>query len=301
MIVAIASGKGGTGKTTVSAALVSAWSRPVVAVDMDVEEPNLHLFLRPEIRERRLATLGVPSVRQDACLLATSPDSKCRACADLCQYKAISVMGRKVWVSPDMCHGCGGCMAICPAQAIDETVRELGFVEVGEAAGLSGSAIRMFTGRLRIGEAMSPPLMTEARVALNAFLDANQGVDAILDAPPGVSCPAMNACQDADVIVLVTEPTPFGLHDFRLAHQAFKSFEKPLAVVVNRAGLGFEKLHEYCREHDLPILLEIPYSRELAKRYSKGKVIFEGDAPLKAGFEALQGRLETLTKGACHA
>jgi MinD superfamily P-loop ATPase len=192
MKVAIASGKGGTGKTTVSASLASIWPRPVVAVDLDVEEPNLHLFLNPEVLGSRKAFLQVPRADESKC-------NYCRACAELCQFKAISVLGNVLLTFTDMCHGCGGCLAVCPQDALLPSRRELGEVVWGKAG-----AVRFLMGRSRIGEAMSPPLMREVKGKLDEMLLDAPG-DVIIDAPPGVSCPAVNAVMDADAIVLVTE------------------------------------------------------------------------------------------------
>ncbi len=275
MIVAVASGKGGTGKTTVTASLAVTWPRPVLAVDLDVEEPNLHLFLRPEITSTESVPLDVPVVDESKC-------TYCRKCAELCQFKAISVMGRMIMTFPEMCHGCGGCMAICPEGAISVGARELGVME----RGLSRGTIPCLTGRLRVGEAMSPPLMRFVRGRMRE-LAVQTRADVLIDAPPGVSCPAMSAVADADVIVLVTEPTPFGFHDFKLAWEAFSPLDTPMAVVINRAGLGDGRVYEFCAEHRLPILAEIPYRRDIAEHYSKGLILAEIDADLAERFAGL--------------
>ncbi len=275
MIVAVASGKGGTGKTTVTASLAVTWPRPVIAVDLDVEEPNLHLFLKPEITSTEVVPLEVPVVDESKC-------TYCRKCAELCQFKAISVMGRMIMTFPEMCHGCGGCMAICPEGAIGVGVRELGVMERGASRG----TIPCLTGRLRVGEAMSPPLMRFVRGRMRD-LAVQTRADVLIDAPPGVSCPAMSAVADADVIVLVTEPTPFGFHDFKLAWEAFSPLGAPMAVVINRAGLGDGRVYEFCAEHKLPILAEIPYRRDIAEHYSKGLILAEMDADLAERFAGL--------------
>ena len=281
MIVAVASGKGGTGKTTVTASLAVSWPKAVIAVDLDVDEPNLHLFLKPEITEIETVTLEVPEVDETRCTF-------CRACAELCQFKAIAVMGKAILTFPEMCHGCGGCMAICPEGAIGVTTRELGVMERG-----LGRGIPCLTGRLRIGEAMSPPLMRHVRMRM---LDeaADTEADILIDAPPGVSCPAMCAVADSDVIVLVTEPTPFGFYDFTLAWEAFSPLGKPMAVVVNRAGLGDGRVYEFCAEHGLPVVAEIPYRRDIAEHYSKGLVLAELDDGLKRQFAGLCRTLASL-------
>jgi len=260
MRLAIASGKGGTGKTTVSAALVSLWARPVVAVDLDVEEPNLHLFLKPEIEGRQQALLEVPVVDETKC-------TRCGLCAELCQFKAISLLGDIVLTFPEMCHGCGACLAVCPEGALSVGWRELGEIRWGRA----GKADFMM-GVLRIGEAMSPPLMRQVKAKL-AERYQNMAVDVIIDAPPGVSCPAVNAVMDSDAILLVTEPTPFGAYDLKLAYEAFLPLDKPMGVVVNRAGIGDCGVYEFCRSKGIEILAEIPYDQRIAEAYCRGNIV----------------------------
>lgn len=290
MIVAVASGKGGTGKTTVSASLASVWKRPVLAVDMDVEEPNLHLFLKPEGTSMEAAGLCVPVLDKDRC-------TGCGACADLCQFKAISLLGKNLVLFPDLCHGCGGCQRVCPEGALGKGERILGVVE----SGLTAKGVPCLTGRLRIGEAMSPPLMGKLRQRMRAVAAAEER-DVIIDAPPGVSCPAMTSVQDADVILLVTEPTPFGLHDLRLAWEAFRALGKPLGVVINRAGLGDGKVQAFCVEKHLPLLAEVPFRRDIAEHYARGGVLADLEPGMKSLFEELAVNLERLLPaGVAHA
>ena len=286
MIIAVASGKGGTGKTTVTASLATVWEGPVLAVDLDVEEPNLHLFLHPTMAGSAPAQLTVPVVDEAKC-------TYCGACADLCQFKAISVMGQLLLTFPEMCHGCGGCLAVCPEKAISPGQRELGEISWGQA-GRGG----FLSGRLRLGEAMSPPLMRLVKARLTQMLAATYG-DAIIDAPPGVSCPAVNAVIDSDVILLVTEPTPFGFYDFKLAWEAFAPLGKPIGAVINRAGLGHEAIYQFCREKDLPILAEIPYDRVIAEAYARGRIIAEVSSGLKATFVSLLNKIRDLAKPGC--
>jgi MinD superfamily P-loop ATPase len=286
MIVAVASGKGGTGKTTVTASLAWVWDRPVTAVDLDVEEPNLHLFLKPEISGRETATMEVPVADESKC-------TYCRACSDLCQFKAVSVLGSVLLTFPDMCHGCGGCIAVCPEKALSAGARELGEISWGRAAGRIG----FFMGRLRVGEAMSPPLM-RAVIAKLGHTRKEAGSDVLIDAPPGTSCPAVNAVLPSDLILLVTEPTPFGFHDFRLAHEAFAPLGKPMGVVINRAGLGDRSVQDYCRSQQLPILAEIPFDRRLAEAYSRGHVLAEVLPDMHTAFQALMTGLRDLAESA---
>jgi len=288
VIVAVASGKGGTGKTTVTASLASLWEGPLIGVDLDVEEPNLHLFLHPILTGEETAHLTIPVVDEATC-------TYCGACSELCQFKAISVMGRLILTFPEMCHGCGGCLAVCPEKAITPGQRELGEITWG-TAGRQG----FLMGRLRLGEAMSPPLMRLVKARLEQML-AQTGGDAIIDAPPGVSCPAINAVIDSDVIVLVTEPTPFGFYDFQLAWEAFAPLNKPLGAVINRAGLGTGAIYEFCREKHLPILAEIPYDRAIAEAYARGRIIAQISPELQGTFVSLMAAIRGLAQEAAHA
>jgi MinD superfamily P-loop ATPase len=283
MRVAIASGKGGTGKTTVTASLAKVWPGPLTAVDMDVEEPNLHLFLKPDLSQSEKAFMEVPEANEDLC-------TACGACSDICQFKAISLLGETLLVFPEMCHGCGGCFRVCPAGALSPASRELGEVLWGRA-GDAGFVM----GRLRVGEAMSPPLMRAVNKRLETMLIFQPG-DVLIDAPPGVSCPAVSAVSGADLVVLVTEPTPFGLFDLRLAHQAFTPLGMPMGVVINRAGLGDDKVPEYCRRHGLPLLAEIPFDPRAASAYAQGEVLAEAMPAMRKIFQSLATALPILTQ-----
>lgn len=287
MIVAVASGKGGTGKTTVAASLAWVWDRPVTAVDLDVEEPNLHLFLKPEFAGRHTATMEVPLADESKC-------TYCGACAEICQFKAITVLGQVLLTFPEMCHGCGGCLAVCPEKALSPGARELGEVLWGQVDGRIG----FFMGRLRVGEAMSPPLMRAVTAKL-AELAPAAPADIVIDAPPGTSCPAIAAVLPSDLILLVTEPTPFGFHDFRLAHEAFRPLQKPMAAVINRAGLGEDSIYDYCQRADIPILAEIPFDRRIAEAYSHGRVVAAALPEMKPVFTGLVARLRELAAASC--
>lgn len=281
MKLAVASGKGGTGKTSVAAALAAVWAGPVAAVDLDVETPNLHLFLRPDDLAVETAFMTVPDIDEDRC-------TRCGACADLCQYKAIAVMGDVVMTFPEMCHGCGGCARVCKEDAVRDGKRELGEIRIGRA-GRTGFAM----GRLCIGEAMSPPLIRKVKQRADRLF-TQAGVDVILDCPPGVSCPAVTAVSGADAILLVTEPTPFGLHDLKLAVEAFTPMQKPMAVLVNRDGVGDGKVYDYCRDAGLPVLARIPFDRELARGYTFGRLITDVRADMPGLFQELAENLRTL-------
>ena len=306
MIYAIASGKGGTGKTTVTASLAALWDRPVVAVDLDVEEPNLHLFLHPELTGDEPAFMEVPVVDAERCIL-------CGQCADFCQFKALSVMGKTLLIFPEMCHGCGGCLLLCPEKALSPGGRELGRIvsghfrsghsQPGHAGSDRAQDAAFFMGRLRVGEAMSPPLMRQVKARLPV---GGADTDTLIDSPPGVSCPAVNAVMDADVIVLVTEPTPFGLHDFRLAVEAFRPLGKPLGAVINRAGIGDAGVQDYCRAQGIPVWAEIPFNRAVAEAYSRGEVVARAVPELRSVILALMARMQgaaaaSKTQEAAHA
>ncbi len=284
MIVSVASGKGGTGKTTVTASLAAVWDKPLLAVDLDVEEPNLHLFLRPEIAGSKTAYLEVPVADESRC-------THCGACSELCQFKAVNLMGTVLLTFPDMCHGCGGCIALCPEKALSPGKRELGEISWGRAGD-----VRFLMGRLRIGEAMSPPFMrrVKAEISRMADTDGPEERDVVIDAPPGVSCPAVNAVMDSDVIVLVTEPTPFGFYDFKLAWEAFSPMGKPMCAVINRAGLGNDDVYRFCEEKRIPVVAEIPFDRAIAEAYARGGVIAKTSPALEGIFFSMQAGIRGL-------
>jgi MinD superfamily P-loop ATPase len=282
VIYAVASGKGGTGKTTVSSSLAALWDGPATLVDLDVEEPNLHLFLKPELTDIRKAWIEVPEADESKC-------TRCRACADICQFKAITVMADTLLVFADMCHGCGGCLAVCPEDALFPGRRELGEICRGTAG-----RHEFVMGRLRVGEAMSPPLMRQVR---RLFPELAEKGDILIDAPPGVSCPAIAAVTDADCIVLVTEPTPFGFHDFKLAWEAFTPLNKPMGAVINRADLGDTAARDFCRDNHIPVWAEIPYSREVAEAYSRGEVVADALKELEGTFTGLREHMRAAAGG----
>lgn len=263
MKLCIASGKGGAGKTTVTAALAQAWLEPVLAADLDVEAPNLHLFLHPKLHTEDNVTLTVPELDSTLCI-------QCGQCRDICQYNAIASFAGHMNFFSDLCHGCGGCFAVCPANALLEGARPLGTVQKGTF--LHG---RFIMGRSRIGEAMTPPLLRHVLHWLDNMLESTD-MDALMDAPPGVSCPAMTAGRSSDAVLLVAEPTPFGLHDFQLAATAFMRLKKPTAVVLNCSGqdpVSEAALLACCAKKELPVLGSLPFDEDAARTYATGKLI----------------------------
>jgi MinD superfamily P-loop ATPase len=279
MIVSIASGKGGTGKTTVatSLALFLSGMKPqaVQFLDCDVEEPNAHIFLKPEIRERRSVNLPVPQIDFEKCTF-------CGECAKVCAYNAIVVLRNEVLTFTELCHGCGGCTLLCPENAISESQREIGVLEEGSAG-----SMRFIQGRLNVGEPMATPLIRAVKKA------ANQDGITIIDVPPGTSCPVIESIQGSDFCLLVTEPTPFGLHDLKLAIELVKELRIKHGVVINRAGIGDDKLRDYCSRQKVPILAEIPFDREVAVRYSRGVPMWEAGERYREIFERLWESVET--------
>ncbi len=265
MIVAVASGKGGTGKTTVAAALARLWPGRRVAVDLDVEAPNLHLFLAPALSGHAPEALTVPVVAHpERC-------TGCGACSDICAFKAVLVVGDFPVVFPEMCHACGGCFEVCREGVFARGLRPLGEVRWGRVPAVGGD-FDFLMGEMRVGEAMSPPLIRAVTRRLIESLEP--GVDVVIDAPPGTTCAAMAAVRPADVVVLVTEPTPFGLHNLDLAWQAFSTFGRPAGVVINRAGGGGAEgdaaVETWCAHHGLPILAHLPFDRAVAQAYARG-------------------------------
>jgi len=276
LIISIASGKGGTGKTTIAVNLALSMDSKVQLLDCDVEEPNAHLFIRPVFHESKIATTPVPEVDEEKC-------TQCGKCADICQFKSIVVIGKTVLIFPELCHSCGGCLEVCPEGAITETGRELGVIEKGSRNGME-----FIHGRLRVGEAMSPPLIRQVRSMTNPDRLT------IIDAPPGTSCPVIMSMKDAHFVLLVTEPTPFGLHDLKLAFEAVKILDIPCGLVINRSDIGDDAVRDYALQENLPVLMEIPFDRQIAESYSKGDVLVEIRPEWKDKFLELYHRIEEI-------
>ena len=269
MILAVASGKGGTGKTTLSVNLARVLGSGVRLLDCDVEEPNCHLFLRGTAREAETVSIPVPQVDESLC-------DGCGECGRFCEYHAIVSFGTKPLVFPEMCHGCGGCAKVCPKSAIRETDRRIGVVETLEA-----DNVLLLQGRLDVGEAMASPVIRAVKSRLRA------GTPAILDAPPGTSCPVIATLRGTDFVVLVTEPTPFGLHDLKLAVDMVRELRIPFGVVVNRMGIGDERVHMFCARQGIPILIEIPEDRRIAEAYSRGTLLVDTLPEYRGIFQVL--------------
>jgi MinD superfamily P-loop ATPase len=260
MIISIASGKGGTGKTLVSSSLAISLkdNEQVQVADCDVEEPNLHIFLRPEFTGSGKVSIQVPRVDKNKC-------TYCGKCAEVCAFNAIAVVNDKVLIFDELCHGCGACSYLCPENAIEEQNREIGNVQTGHCNGID-----FICGILNVGEAMAPPVIRKVKDKINPAKTV------LLDVTPGTSCPVIESIKGSDFCILVTEPTPFGLNDLTLAVEVVRLLHVPCGIVLNRAGYGDEIIIEYCKSENLPILLTIPLDSSIAGLYSKGITLAEG-------------------------
>jgi MinD superfamily P-loop ATPase len=264
VIVSVASGKGGTGKTTVAVnlALFLAQNnkKNIQFLDCDVEEPNAYIFLKPEIQKTQKVSILVPEVDEKKCTF-------CGKCAEVCAYNALAVLKDKVLIFPQLCHGCGGCTLFCPENAITEKQREIGVLEQGKVG-----KIDFIQGKLNISEPMATPIIRQVKKKINP-----DGIT-IIDVPPGTSCPVIEAVNRSDFCLLVTEPTPFGLNDLKLAVEVLKKLKIKFGVIINRAGIGDNKVKEFCEDEGIEILAEIPYDRNVAVLYSQGiSILIEAD------------------------
>jgi MinD superfamily P-loop ATPase len=278
MKIAIASGKGGTGKTTVATNLAWLASQNGLAtayLDCDTEAPNGHLFLRPVIEERREVVRMIPQVDVTRCTLGGQ-------CTEICQFSAIVCLGQKILTFPELCHSCSGCQLVCPTHAISETPRAVGVVETG-----SCGALRFVQGRLNVGETSSPPVIRAVKQA------APPAQLLIYDAPPGTTCPMIETVRGSDYVLLVTEPTPFGMHDLRLAVEVVKSMKKSFGVVINRALSGVRETRQFCQQARIPILAEIPDVMAIAEAYSEGRLAVEAVPGMRRTFAKLLLELTT--------
>ncbi|MDH7488170.1 MAG: ATP-binding protein [Anaerolineae bacterium] len=287
MRIAVASGKGGTGKTLVatSLALVASERGRTTLLDCDVEAPNAALFLKPELNRKVAAISLIPEVDAGLCTL-------CGKCGQVCQYHAIAVLPKKVLVFREMCHGCGSCSVNCPENAIREIPFSIGVLEFGHAG-----AMAFGQGTLRVGEAMATPVIRQLKKQA-AKLAVRDGDTVILDSPPGTACPVIETLRGADFALLVTEPTPFGLHDLKLAAEVARDVLRiPTAVVINKDGVGDQGVESFCREAGIPVLVRIPLDRRIAEAYSEGQPLIHALPEYRPAFEELLARIRETVQG----
>jgi len=260
VIISVASGKGGTGKTLIATSLALSLQngKPVQFLDCDVEEPDAHILLKPLLSHQQVVSIPIPQVDEEKC-------TYCGRCAEVCAYNAIAVIESKVLIFSELCHGCGACSYLCPEDAISEIGKEVGILELGQAKG-----IKFIHGKLAVGEAMAVPVIREVKKHINRERLA------IIDVSPGTSCPVVEAVKGSDFCLLVTEPTPFGLNDLTLAIDMLGKLGIPCSVVINRDGVGDSKVEEYCYREGIPILLRIPLDIRIAQLYSRGATLVEG-------------------------
>jgi len=268
-IIAIASGKGGTGKTLVATSLALTSDEEIQFLDCDVEEPNAYVFLKPQLQETIPVTLPLPQIDREKC-------TGCGKCAEFCEYNALAVVKEKAIVFSELCHSCGGCLLVCPENAISETTRQIGVVEIGEAYGMP-----VIDGVLDVGEAIVPPIIKAVKA------QAKPDMITIIDSPPGTACPMIESVKGSDYCVLVTEPTPFGYHDLTLAVGVAQELGVPCGVIINRANIGDDKVQQYCEAEHIEILMQIPMDRKIAEAYSEGIPLIEAFPEYKEKFNNL--------------
>jgi len=275
MKIAVASGKGGTGKTTLSVNLALFLSEKfnVVLADLDVEEPNSGLFLNGELKDSELKYKMIPKWNQETCIL-------CGNCQTVCNFHAVLKLGKKIAVFNELCHGCYACSELCPTNSLP-MIKE----RMGELKHYRVEDIDFVESRLDIGQEQAVPLISQTIDYLNEKF--NDDSVFIYDSPPGTSCPVIEATKDADIIILVTEPTPFGLHDLSLAVDTMEQLKKKYAVVINRVGIGDDKVEQYCKNKGVPVIAKIPNDRKIAELYSKGDIIYKKIPEMKTELESI--------------
>lgn len=279
MIISVASGKGGTGKTIIATNLALSLNKNIQFLDCDVEEPNAYLFLNPKISKTESVGIPFPTIDEEKC-------NYCGKCAEVCAYNAIAVIKNKVLIFPELCHGCGGCSLLCPQKAISEANKPIGVIEQG-----TSGQIDFAHGILNVGEALHTPVVR----AVKKKIDNSKTV--IIDVAPGTSCPVIEAVKDTDFCILVTEPTPFGLNDLILAVGMLRKLGVPFGVIINRADVGDKKVERYCKREKIPILMCIPMDREIAVAYSNGIPFILLKKEWKPKFKSLYSEIIELTVG----
>lgn len=287
MVITVASGKGGTGKTTISTSLSYALSdlRSVSHVDLDVEEPDSNIFLKVPIKREEMIYLPLPQINYDKCTF-------CGVCQRVCEYNAIFVFknNKEVKVFDQLCRGCGACTSMCPYGAITEVQRFIGVFSYGKKGNLS-----FYEGRLNIGEYVTTDAIRWVKRRLKKI---NTSEITVIDAPPGTSCPVIHSMKDADFVILVTEDTPFGLFDMKLAYGVAKKMNKKMGIIINKALSGYDEIRDFAKKENVPILMEIPFDRKFAESYANGITLSEYSDEFKNEFLRVFSYIEREVKNA---
>ena len=283
MQITVISGKGGTGKTTVATNLAyisNKLGNNTCYADLDVEAPNGAIFLKPSISTTTDVTILIPEVDDSKCI-------SCGLCSEICRYGAISFAGKKVEIFPNLCHSCGGCYLVCPTNAISENEMRVGQIEYGKAYGFD-----FYQGKLDIGKREAVRIIDE----LNNILTEKDSI-IFADASPGTTCPVVSACRNADFVLAVTDPTPFGISDLKLTLDMIKRLSIPLGIFINRSDIGdLYRLESLTRSRNIPILGKLNYSREIAENYSSGKLLTQISSDIEDLFIQLFDRLKGMVK-----
>jgi MinD superfamily P-loop ATPase len=282
MNVVIASGKGGTGKTLLATNLAAylAENNRVLLCDLDVEEPNALLFFKGMTIRHQVVETMIPTWDEDRCRI-------CDVCHQVCAFHAIVRLGSEILVFPQLCHSCHACSELCPEQALPMAPQR-----TGEIIQKRSSYLELLEGRLDVGTEQAVPVIKKTKEVAREL--CHEITFCLFDAPPGTSCPVIEANRDADLVILVTDPTPFGLHDLKLAVSAMQALRKPVAVVINRTGLGNNEVYRYCREESLPIIAEIPDHIDIAHRYAKGHLVYRHIPAVRVQLEKISKYLHTM-------
>ncbi len=282
MKIAIASGKGGTGKTTLSTNLSALWAerRQVTLLDLDVEEPNSGLFLNGTLVKQETIEKFIPVWNPDPCRL-------CGKCQEVCEFNAVMKLGTEIMVFPELCHGCYACSDLCPNSALPMAARPM-----GELNHYRMGKLDFIEGRLAVGEEQAVPAIKRVKEYQKQELPDSELI--IMDSPPGTSCPVIEAVKDVNFVILITEPTPFGLHDLKLAVETTRGLGKEMGIVINRDGIGDDGVERYCSDEGLRIVARIPQDRGMAKTYSAGKLIYLSHPVMKEELSRLIDFLEAL-------
>ncbi len=285
MKIAIASGKGGTGKTTLAVNFANflAEDQKAVLVDLDVEEPNSGLFIDAKLVNQEHKYKMHPEWKEDQCTL-------CGNCQKVCNFHAVIQLGNQIMVFPELCHSCHACSELCPSSALPMKQQKM-----GELRHFQNNNLTFIESRLDIGQEQAVPLIAQTQEYVDKNIKNSEFI--LFDSPPGTSCPVIEATKDVDYIILVTEPTPFGFHDLKLAIETMRELKKDFGVVVNRDGIGNDDVINYCEDQKIQVLARIPNDKEIAKLYSRGELIYKKHPAFKEELKHINQALLKIKNG----